>query len=93
MSQHELDNAFLNKIEREVKKDATVKIKSKFYEIPAEYIGRKIKLCSPIDNPGEITLWEKDKPIMRIKPVNLVENANKPYTAIHFKNLGGNKND
>lgn len=93
LSQPELDFAFLNKIERDVKKDATVKIQNKFYEVPPEYIDKQIKLYFPIDSPGEITLREENKPVVRIKEVNLVENANKPYTAIHFKDLGGKKND
>lgn len=90
ISRHELDNAFLNKIKRRVRNDATVAINKKFYEVPAAYIGKQIELCFPIDNPGEITLRDKNKPVVQIKPVNLVENANKPHTAIHFKDIGGN---
>ena len=88
LSDHEIDNAFLNEIERNVKKDATISIGGKLYEVPTEYIDKKIKLCFPIDQPEKFTITEDGKPVCQIKEVNLVENANKPYTGIHFKDIG-----
>ena len=94
LSDHEIDNAFLNEIERVVRKDATISIGGKLYEVPTEYIDKKIKLCFTIDQPDKLIITEEGKPVCQIKEVNLVENANKPYTGIHFKDIKeDNKND
>lgn len=94
ITEHELDNAFLNEITRKVRNDATVSINKKFYEVPQEYIGKIIKLSFPIDQVDKITIMDKNKPVVQIKPVDMVENANKPYTGIHFKDIeGGTSND
>lgn len=88
ISQHEIDNAFLNVIRRKVKNDATISINKKLYEVPPEFISKKVSLSFPIDKPDQITLLnEEGKPLLQLKEVNLVENANKPYTGIHFKEL------
>lgn len=88
ISVHELDNAFLNVIKRKVKNDATVSVNKKLYEVPPEFIGKKVNLSFPIDKPTQITLLnEEGKPLLQLKEVNLTENANKPYTCIHFKEL------
>jgi len=80
-SSHELDNMFLNVIYRSVKNDATVSIDTKLYEVPANYIGKKVPFCFPIDQPDKITLMNDDStPGCLIKEVNLTENANKPHT-------------
>ena len=87
----------MNVIYRVVKNDATVSINTKLYEIPANYIGKKVSLYFPIDQPDKITLMDDDStPVCLIKEVNLTENANKPHTGIHFRNITeqeDNKND
>lgn len=88
VSSHELDNSFLNIITRKVKNDATISINSKLYEVPASYIGKRVELSFPIDEPQRITLMEKGKGILLLKEVNLGENANKPHISIHFKDIG-----
>lgn len=90
---HELDTYFLNTIKRKVKNDATVSIDKKYYEVPPAYIGKYVYLSFPIDNPKNITLMDKGKPVVQIKPVDVHLNANKPYTAIHFKDIQGDGND
>ena len=90
LTDHELDNAFLNVITRKVKNDATVSINGVLYEVPVAYIGKIVELSFPIDKAGEITLMDSGEPVRK---VNLVENANKPHTGIHFKDIGGMTND
>jgi putative transposase len=85
--EHELDNCFLNVIHRTVKKDATVSVNKKIYEVPPAFIGKIVEMTFPLDQPDTITLIDNGKPVARIKPVNVHENANKPYTGIHFKNF------
>jgi transposase InsO family protein len=93
MPAHELDNCFLNVIQRKVKKDATVSINKKLYEVPPSFIGKIVELTFPIDQPETITIMDKGKPVAHIKRVNIHENANKPYTGIHFKNFIVENND
>jgi len=93
ISSHELDAFFLHSITRKVKKDATVSINSTLYEVPVEFIGKTVELRFPIDDPTTFTIYENDKPVCLIRPVNLSLNATKPYTGIHFKNLTSSKGD
>jgi putative transposase len=86
---HELDQTFLNTLQRRVKNDATVSVDKKLYEVPPAYIGKTVALSFPIDAPERITLVEAGKPMALLKLVNPNENANKPHTAIHFKDIPG----
>lgn len=90
LSNHELDNAFLNLITRKVRNDATVSINGVLYEVPVAYIGKTVELSFPIDKPDERTLVVSGE---QVKRVNLAENADKPHTGIHFKDIGGQTND
>jgi hypothetical protein len=90
ISDHELDDKFLNVITRQVRNDATVSINKRIYEVPAKYIGKKVELTFPIDKPDTITLMDNGRPVAAIKEVNLAENANKPHTSIHFKDIREN---
>lgn len=87
ISSHELDTYFLSTITRFVRKDSTVQIKGKLYEVPVEFIGKTIELRFPIDNPEVITIYENNKPVCLIREVNPALNATKPYTGIHFKDI------
>lgn len=93
LSEHELDNCFLNVMTRQVRNDATVSINKRIYEVPAKYIGRKVELTFPIDKPDSITLMDDGMPVAVIKEINLAENANKPHTSIHFKDIQENQQD
>jgi len=93
LSKHEIDNIFLNIMTRTVKNDATISINNQLYEVPPEYIGKKVQISFPLDKPAGISLMNSDKPVIRLKKVNLTENANKPYTAIHFKNIDQDKGE
>ncbi len=90
IAEHELDRAFYGSFERLVKNDSTISYQSKSYEAPPEYIGYKVEIRFPLDKPEQLTLYHDNQPISELKLVNLTENAQKPYTAIHFnKNLKG----
>lgn len=90
--EHEIDNCFLNIISRYVRNDATLSINKRIYEVPPGFIGKKVELSFPIDKPDLITLMDKGKPFSLIKPVNPAENANKPHTSIHFKDIRESNN-
>lgn len=93
ITKHEAESFFITAITRNVKKDATVSVNSKLYEVPVEFIGKKLVLCFPIDDPDKISIYENDKPVCLIRPVNLSENATKPYTGIHFRKLTETKKE
>jgi putative transposase len=95
VAQEELDTAFQMTIYRKVKNDATVSIHSVLYQCPPEFIGKKIQIRHPSDNPQDLTIYQNDKPLVKIKKVNPHENANVPAWGISFtkKEQGGKNND
>jgi putative transposase len=92
VSQEELDTAFQVTIYRRVKNDATVSIDSIFYQCPPEFIGRRIEIRHPSDNPQDLIIYQNNKPLVKIKKVNPYENANVPAWGISF-NLNLNVNN
>jgi putative transposase len=84
VSSHELDLAFLMTIQRKVKNDSTVSVNGTLYETPPQFIGKKIQIRYPIDNPQKMHLWEDNKPVCPLKKVNPIENANPPAWEIKF---------
>ena len=75
MSEVELDHAFMGRLVRRVRNDATVQINSKFYEVPPEYIGSRCDLRFPLGKPLDLFLYQDDKPVTKIKEVDLADNA------------------
>lgn len=92
-SSQQLDLAFYITIKRKVKNDATISLNSTLYEVPPAFIGKVIELRHPSDNPQDLTIYENDKPLHKVKKVNLVENATPPVWAIRFNQKGEVKND
>lgn len=88
ISEHELDQSFYYSVERKVKKDSTVSINGCLFEVPPEFIGQKVELRSPLDHPSALTLFINEQSVCGVKPVNLIENSQKPYTGIHFSKEG-----
>lgn len=84
VSKEELDHAFRITIQRKVKNDSTVSVNGILYECPPEFIGKKIEIRYPSDNPRDLTLYQDDKPLFRLKKTNPHENANPPSWAIKF---------
>ena len=75
LSSDEIDHAFLGRLTRLVRNDATVKIDSVFYEVPPEFIGARVDIRFPIANPDRLTLYRDDTPVRPLQPVDPVENA------------------
>jgi transposase InsO family protein len=88
VSAQELDLAFYMTIERKVKNDSTISIKKVLYEVPYNFIGERIEIRYPIDNPDDLTLYKDNKPVYKLKKVNPIENANLPSWEIRFKKGG-----
>ncbi len=75
LSEAEIDHAFMGRIVRLVRNDATVSVNTRFYEVPPQYIGARCDLRFPVGKPEELYLYLDDKPVTRIKEVDLAENA------------------
>ena len=71
----EIDHAFMGRITRVVRKDATVKIDGTFFEVPPDYIGARVDLRFPVGRPDDLVLYRDDKPVGPIRPVDPVDNA------------------
>lgn len=54
----EADHYFHHTIFRKVKNDSTVTVDSFLYEVPSKYIGKKIEIRYPLDNPEDLRIFE-----------------------------------
>lgn len=75
LAAQEIDRAFMGRITRVVRNDATVKIDGTFYEVPPDYIGARVDLRFPVGRPDDLVLYRDDKPVAPIQPVDPVDNA------------------
>lgn len=71
----EIDHAFMGRIVRVVRNDATVSVGNLFYEVPPEFIGSRCDLRFPVGRPEDLILYRDDKPVTKIKEVDLADNA------------------
>ncbi len=61
ISPEESDNYFHHTVYRLVKNDSTVTVNNILYEVPAKYIGKKIEIRFPLDDPEDLRLFEDNK--------------------------------
>jgi putative transposase len=83
----EIDHAFMGRIVRVVRNDATVSVDNRFYEVPPEYIGARCDLRFPIGKPEDLILYRDDKPVTKIKEVDLADNARFHATRVRMAGL------
>lgn len=84
LSEQELDTAFQITLHRHVKNDSTVSVKGILYECPTEFIGKKLEIRHPSDKPDDLTIYVQDKPVFRLRKLNIHENAKPPHLGIRF---------
>ena len=82
IAENEMQQLFLQRLKRKVKKDSTISLNSIDYEVPTKYISEYIEVRFDNSKPEEIYLYETDKAVLRLKPVNLVENASSRHLPI-----------
>jgi putative transposase len=75
LAPQEIDQAFMGRLTRCVRNDATVKVDGVFYEVAPEFIGARVELRFPVGRPEELILYRDDAPVGPIAPVDLAENA------------------
>jgi len=76
LSAQEIDHAFMGRITRVVRNDATVKIGGVFYEVPSECTpASRVDIRFPVGRPDGLILYRDDRPVGPILPVDPVDNA------------------
>ena len=88
-----LNEHFMVGLERRVKKDATVSLNGKLYEVPARFIGQTVELRHVQGDDSEIFIYEDDKRITRITQLDAVANgrAFSPARVDHISLTKGDK--
>lgn len=84
VAEEELDRAFQVTIKRKVKNDSTVSVNDESYECPQRFIGKTVEIRFPSDKPHHLIIYQDDKPVVELKPVQLHQNANIPAWSIRF---------
>lgn len=82
LSRAELDEIFLVRHERMVNNDATISFKSIIYEVPGAYIRQKVEIRHPVDDEGQLYLYDMGTRVMKLTEVDRRANARtfKPTT-------------
>ena len=75
VSREELDLVFYRTLNRKVRGDCTVSIAGHLWEAPADWMGKTVEIRHPLDEPDQLYLFAGGKPVCRLRPVNLIENA------------------
>ncbi len=76
LSQQELRNVFLYRVNRKVKNDSTVSIDSQLYEVKSKYIGTRINIrYDPTSDEEAFIFSENGDRLERILKVNKIDNS------------------
>jgi hypothetical protein len=70
-----LEELFLACTTRKVNKDATISFRSLIYEVPVQYIGKRIDIRYRQDRPYELFIYENDQRITAVKVVDARANG------------------
>lgn len=91
----ELDHAFMGRLVRVVRNDATVKVDGLFYEVPPDFIGARADLRFPVGRPDQLVLYKDDQPVAPIKPVDPAHNArfHVPPVSLSYADLARRRQD
>lgn len=70
-----INNAFLHREERKVRKDQTISFNNKYYEVPFKYVGKTIKIrYNPLDTE-ELFIFDKEDKVCVCTKVDKVANS------------------
>jgi transposase InsO family protein len=93
MNEQQVEKFFLVAIKRKVRLDATVRIHKVDYEVSMKYVGETVEIRFPIDKTDIFYLYGNGRMIMRLRPVNLTENANPPHISTSYSRLSSAAKD
>ena len=72
----EIEEAFLHRETRNVRNDATISFRDILYEVPQEYIKKKIIIKFNPSNTNELYIYnDKNERMCSITPINKVDNS------------------
>jgi putative transposase len=91
IDQNELDQYFYQTHQRLVKNDATISFGGHIFEVPPEFIGSKIEIRHPSGEMFDLSIYENDKPVCKIKKLDPVFNSKSAVGGIHFSQLNKEK--
>jgi len=75
ISKNEADDLFFHTIYRTVRGDCVVSFKNVLFEVPAKYIGKKVELRHPLDDPFDLRLYEDNKQVIKLTKLDKNFNA------------------
>jgi hypothetical protein len=83
------------RIVRVVRNDATVKVDGTFYEVPPDFIGARADLRFPVGRPDELILYQDDRPVGPVQPVDAAHNArfHAPPVSLSYADLARRRQD
>jgi hypothetical protein len=89
LSVEELDHAFMGRIVRVVRNDATIRVDGSYYEVPPDFIGARVDVRYPVGRPDTLILYRDDKPLGPINPVDPAANArfHAPRVALSYADV------
>lgn len=75
IDEERLDEFFMVSVERTVTKDCTVSYAGVIYEVPPQYVGKRVEIRYVQDKPEVIYLYDQEIRVGRIQPVDTVANG------------------
>ena len=70
-----IDESFLHKVERKVRKDKTVKIENNYYEVPFKYVGKTVEIRYDPTSLKEIYIFENNQKLETCQIVDKIANS------------------
>jgi len=93
VNEQQVEQFFLCAMKRKVRLDATVRIHKVDYEVGMKYVKETVEIRFPIDKPGIFYLYDNDRRVMQLRPLDLAENANPPYISTSYSQLSAAAKD
>jgi hypothetical protein len=92
LTEKEIENCFLHRENRVVRKDATISLKSTYFEVPQKYISQKIKIRYTPDDLSEVYILNKNNEIIdTVYPLKKIDNSKIKRKSIDYSKLRGAK--
>jgi transposase InsO family protein len=90
ISRNESDAYFYHTIYRQVRNDCTIHFHNQVFEAPSRYMGKKVEIRFPLDNPADLRLFEDNKQIAKLTLLDKHFNA---QNTISYNDKEGGEKD
>lgn len=91
LSKENLELVFYRTIKRNVRQDCTVSVNGKLYEAPPRYIGLQVELRYSSSSPDELFIFQDDKPLDKLRLLDIHQNASPPHISLSYSELFNTK--